>query len=176
MISRRLAVPLMLVTGAFGFAGCSDNGVHYGPPDGLTGKLIPEPTFAKGGAPDAGPPIDAGPCSVSWSSQIFPSMMSTGKWKCAQSSCHGGLQAPKMSDDPGTSYASLVSYVLPAPAPALPYLLPGETNPAKSGIECNLSGTTCDSRMPLTQNGATILDANDIATLDTWVKCGAPDN
>lgn len=159
-----------------GSVACSDDGPHYGPPDGLTGKQLPQPTFGSS-TPDASTPhIDAGPCSVSWSTQIFPNMMSTGAWKCASSSCHGGFQAPKMSDDPNVTYDALVAYTMVPPAPALPYVLPGETDPSKSGIECNLSGGSCSQQMPLTQNGATHLSSSDLATLDTWVKCGAPDN
>jgi hypothetical protein len=161
-----------------GVQGCSDDGSHYGPPDGLTGKSIPQPTFPSGPTTtvDAGPAIDAGPCAVSWSTQIFPSMGATGKWRCAQSSCHGGFQAPKMSSDASATYASLVAYTMVPPAPAIPYVLPGETDPTKSGIECNLSGGTCGNQMPLTQNGATLLSAQDVTTIDTWVKCGAPNN
>jgi hypothetical protein len=62
-----------------------------------------------------------------------------------------------------------------APQP-LPYVLPGETDPSKSGIECNLTGNACGNRMPLTTSGARLLSAQEAQTLDAWVRCGAPKN
>ena len=177
-VSRACAFAVVAFAIVLGAYGCSDDGPHYGPPDGLTGKQIPQPTFADASArpTDAGPIIDAGPCAVSWSTDIFPNMMSTGAWRCAQSSCHGGFQAPKMSDDPAVTYAALTGYTMVPPAPSIPYVLPGNTDPTASGIECNLSGSTCGQQMPLTQNGASHLTSDEIAKLDTWVKCGAPEN
>jgi hypothetical protein len=81
-----------------------------------------------------------------------------------------------MTTDPTATYETLAGYTLPPPGPQLPYLLPNATDPTKSAIECNLSGTSCDAQMPLVQNGATALSTADVTMLDTWVKCGAPNN
>ncbi len=186
--------------------GCSSDSTHYGPPGGLTGKFLPMPTDvpdaaspgdvasdASAGSPseptDAGttPPLDASSeaastvdaapaCSVSWSGQIFPKMSASGAWKCADSSCHGGFQSPKIGTDARAAYASLAAYKTQFAPTTLPYILPDSTDPQASAIECNLSGTACGPQMPVTSSGAQLLKSQDIATIDTWVRCGAPNN
>ena len=179
-------------------AGCSDSGVSYGPPGGLSGKSLPQPTQSSPGpagspeggtvadaggsrARDAGSTdgamaIDSGACSVSWSTQLFPNMTATGRWKCGDSTCHGGFQSPKVTADPRTTYAAFTAFTMTPPAPAIPFVLSGATDPSQSGIECNLGSTACGAQMPLTQAGAQPLTRADVTMLDTWVKCGAPEN
>jgi hypothetical protein len=142
-----------------------------------------------GGSSDAGngddaaadapspPTQDSGPsCAVSWSADIFPSTKSTGKWRCADSACHGGLQSPKMTDDASATYASLARYRMVLAPKMLLYVVPGSTDPTQSGIECNLAGTSCGNRMPIVTNGARLPTAQELKTLDTWVRCGSPEN
>ncbi len=154
--------------------------------------MLPQPTLSGGGPPPAGtgamvdaspvvdagpaPAVDASPCAVSWSTQIFVSMTATGKWKCGDSSCHGGFQSPKVTTDPRATYAAFAAFTMTPPAPAIPFVLAGSTTPGQSGIECNLSSAACGAEMPLTQTGAHALTASDVTTLDTWVRCGAPNN
>jgi hypothetical protein len=174
------AIPLVLLPA------CSDYPTHFGPPDGLVGRELPAPVGVDAAAsPDASPSSptdgsallpDGGSCSVSWGSQLFPNMTASGAWKCGSSSCHGGFQAPKVTASASATYANFAAYTLTPPAPALPYILPRNTDPTKSGIECNLSGTSCGNQMPLATGGAQLLTASQIAMIDTWVKCGAPDN
>jgi hypothetical protein len=126
--------------------------------------------------PDSGggpPPVDAGNCSISWSKDIFPNMAPTGTWQCGSSSCHGGITAPKVAADAPTTYDNLAAYKMKASG--LPYVLPGSMDPTKSGIECNLSGS-CGTKMPITGGGAQQATQAQIATIDAWVKCGAPNN
>jgi hypothetical protein len=164
--------------------GCSDHGVVYGPPGGLAGKSLPPPTLWTSGAQDsdggeatdAAPPGDGDTCSVSWSGQIFAAMSASGRWKCGDSSCHGGLQSPRISSDARATYQALAAFTMPPPSRAVPFLSPGSTDPSQSGIECNLSGSTCGVQMPLTQAGAQPPTQEDLAMIDTWVKCGAPEN
>jgi hypothetical protein len=157
---------------------CSDEPTHFGRPGGLSGKELPAPE-GDGGMmvqPDSGggpPPVDAGNCSVSWSKDIFPNMAPTGTWQCGSSSCHGGITAPKVAADAPTTYDNLAAYKMKASG--LPYVLPGSTDPTKSGIECNLSGS-CGTKMPITGGGAQQATQAQIATIDAWVKCGAPNN
>ncbi len=185
------------MTAVVSAVGCSDSGVLYGPPGGLSGKSLPQPTHSAGGgasseagAPSEGgvvgdggpadgaglPQSEASSCSVSWSRQIFANMAAAGRWKCGDSSCHGGVQSPKVTSDPATTYSSFVAFIMTPPAPALPFVLPGSADPSRSGIECNLSSAACGPEMPLTQVGAQPLTKADVAMLDTWVKCGAPNN
>ncbi len=181
-----------LVPLAMAAAGCSDGGVLYGPPGGLAGKSLPQPTLSTGsGEPQtdggtvadaalvdegAGPSGDASPCAVSWSAQIFVNMTAAGRWGCTDSSCHGGQQSPKMTSDAKATYASLAAFTMRPPAKAVPFILPGSSDPSQSGLECNLSGNTCGPQMPLTQAGAQPLTKEDVAMIDAWVKCGAPNN
>ena len=186
-----------LVGCALGGAACSsDPGVTFGPPGGLSGKVLPQPTLSggsstpadAGAAPDAETVVaagdagvatgalDASPCAVSWSAQIFPNMAATGKWKCGDSSCHGGFQSPKVTSDPRGTYAAFAAFTMTPPAPAVPFVRAGSTTPSQSGIECNLSSTACGAQMPLTQTGAQALTAAEVTMLDTWVRCGAPNN
>ncbi|HEY8041803.1 MAG TPA: hypothetical protein VIF15_18495 [Polyangiaceae bacterium] len=161
--------------------GCSDEPTHFGRPGGLSGKELPAPEGDagavvqpdSGSAPDTGPPAEAGACSVSWSKDLFANMASAGQWQCGSSSCHGGITAPKIASDAPTTYGNLAAYKMKASG--LPYILAGSTDPTKSGIECNLSGS-CGTRMPITGGGAQQATAAQITAIDTWVKCGAPDN
>jgi hypothetical protein len=178
-------------------AGCSDSGVSYGPPGGLSGKSLPQPTQSSpgpaaspeggsvadagsrsrdAGSTDGAAAIDSGACPVSWSTQLFPNMTATGRWKCGDSTCHGGFQSPKVTADPRTTYAAFAAFTMTPPAPAIPFVLSGGIDPGQSGIECNLGSTACGAQMPLTQAGAQPLTKADVTMLDTWVKCGAPEN
>jgi hypothetical protein len=176
----RVALPLALVVYALA-AGCGDEPTHFGQPGGLSGKTLPTaegddsgttPTDSGGGT-DGTTPGDGGNCSVSWSKDIFSNMLPTAQWQCASSSCHGGITSPKITSDPAATYGSLSSYKMKASG--LPFIAPGVTDPSKSGIECNLSGS-CGTQMPITGGGAQQATSQQITSIDTWVKCGAPNN
>jgi hypothetical protein len=190
-IRRRIVLGIAALCGSLlpvGAAGCSSfDNTSYGPPGGLTGKKLPGQSDtadagpSEGGMDDAAGAGDGGApasdCGVSWSTQIFPQMTASGSWKCSDmSSCHGGLQSPLMTADPSVTYAHLAAYTMHLGPQRLPYLLPGEPDPSKSGIECNLTSDACGNRMPLTSNGARLLDAQQSQVLDAWVRCGSPDN
>ncbi len=168
-------------------AACSSgDGTHYGPPGGLTGKVLPMPSMSaepvdSGGSSSvssgSGSSADTGsPCAVSWANDLFPSMTASGKWRCADSSCHGGFQAPVMNSDSHATYAALAGRMMLFAPQKIPYVLPGSTDPTASGIECNLSGTSCGNQMPITSGGAQAASAADLAKIDTWVRCGSPEN
>ena len=166
--------------------------VVYGPPGGLAGKSLPQPTQsagvpalvegdsapADGGIADDAPSSsgDASPCPVSWAGQIFVDMTTNGRWKCGDSACHGGLQSPRVTGDAKSTYASFAAFTMTPPAAPLPFVLPGSTSPGQSGFECSLSSGSCGPEMPLTQAGAQPLTKTDVAIIDQWVRCGAPDN
>jgi hypothetical protein len=128
-----------------------------------------------GGGPEAGPPG----CAVSWTTQLFPNMTETGKWKCAETTmCHGGLQAPKMTSDPVATYKTLASYTTQNAPMNLPYILPGSTDATKSAVLCNLSSGACGAQMPLAGvvAGTVALTAQEDMMVSTWVACGSPNN
>lgn len=145
------------------------------------GGMVAEASSSSGGgAPEGG--SDSGSsssdCAVSWTHDIFPNMTAAGLWQCASASCHGGggVAGPSLSDDPTTSYDALAAYMTQLTTPSLPFILPCSTDPKKSAILCNLSGTSCGFRMPLTTNGAKLLTAKQIDAIKTWIGCGAIDN
>jgi hypothetical protein len=165
--------------------GCSSlDKTNYGPPGGLTGKNLPLPSgqgdsgsgSSSGGTSGSS---DAGfvDCGVSWANEIFPQMAATGHWKCSDpSACHGGLQSPMMTGDQSATYGNLRAYTMRFAPQKVPYVLPGDPDPSASGIECNLTGSSCGNRMPLATNGALLLDPTEAQMVDTWVKCGSPNN
>ena len=179
-MSPRLLVAALAALAAL--LGCGDQPTHFGQPGGLSGKQLPMAEgddsgvmmpMDSGGGTDAPPPVDAGNCTVSWSKDVFSNMLPSAQWQCASSSCHGGITSPKITSDPTATYTSLTAYKMKASG--LPFIAPGVTDPSKSGIECNLSGS-CGTRMPITGGGAQQATSQQISTIDTWVKCGAPDN
>jgi hypothetical protein len=106
-------------------------------------------------------------------------MTAAGQWQCASPSCHGGggVLGPTLNaSDPKASYDALAAYKSPFTTPALPYILPCSTDPAKSAIICNTSTMNCGPSMPLTTNGAKSLTAKQVDMIKTWIGCGAIDN
>lgn len=198
-------VGVMAVAGAIPAACGGETSTAYGPPDGLVGRAAPEPTTTATGttpgttpgtgtgapppAGDAGAPAatgDAGTtptpesgtttlgCSVSWATDVFPMLESTGSGACGNTTCHAnGAQPPTVLDgNPGGTYNSFKGYMI---LDAKGYITPGDTNVADSTIDCNLVTNACGAGvMPLSPAGA--LSQAQKTTIDTWVKCGAPEN
>lgn len=177
----------MLALGFAVFSACGGEAdTVYGPPGGLRNAHLPDPTGtstgttppADGGAPpsDGGTAGDTGTtaCTVSFKTTIYP-RMTTGSWKCANAQCHGGNTPPAISaTDATAAYNSLKAYVINGKA----YINPASTDPAQSSFECNLKGTCGAAAMPIPGGGggATAATAAEIADVDTWLKCGSPNN
>jgi hypothetical protein len=120
--------------------------------------------------------VDGGPCTVSWSTTIYPAIQ--GAWGCsAATPCHAST-APVMTGSASAVYATLANYTS---ATVLgnnnPYINPCSTAPAESNFVCNTqaAGTTgaCGNAMPLVGGPLTAAATTEIAT---WVACGAPQN
>ncbi|MGO9715313.1 MAG: hypothetical protein ACLQBL_41075 [Polyangiaceae bacterium] len=120
--------------------------------------------------------VDGGPCTVSWSTTIYPAIQ--GAWGCsAAAPCHT-TEPPVMTGSASAVYASLANYTS---ASLLgnnnPYINPCSTAPAESNFVCNTqaTGTTglCGTSMPLVGGPLTAAATTEIAT---WVACGAPQN
>lgn len=123
-----------------------------------------------GGGREAGA-SDAGSCKVSFSQHLFPRFLVDGGWKCASNACHGGTQTPAFdASTPETLLSDLRGYS----AGGHPYVAsssgPG-ADPTKSEMYCNLS-RTCLTPMP----PSPALDPKEVCAVETWLRCGAPDN
>jgi hypothetical protein len=77
-----------------------------------------------------------------------------------------------MDSAPATAYANLAGY----PINGVNYLVAGDSNPAASSIECNLGITQPLCGLLAMPASPGVLSAADKQTIDTWVRCGAPQN
>lgn len=187
---------LMLAGGAAPAACGGETETTFGPPDGLVGRTAPPPTSSatttatststgttppagEGGSPppedDAGTTEDGGTgsCAVSWTTDVFPLLESTGSGSCGSAACHAnGGQQPNVLDGNATgTYNALKGYTL---LDNVGYIVPGNTNPADSAMDCNLVTSTCGAVAMPQAPGA--LSQAQKTTIDTWIKCGAPEN
>jgi hypothetical protein len=187
-----LFLGLMVAVGAAPAACGGETDTSYGPADELVNHPPPQPTTtatttstattpSDAGPPpatDSGAPGDGGstgPCSVSWTNDVFPMFESTGSGACGNTtSCHGnGLNTPQVLDGNAQgTYNVFKAYTL---INALPYIAPNDTNPAHSTMECNLVTGACGG-LPMPQAPTGTLSQMQKNTIDTWLKCGAPAN
>jgi hypothetical protein len=120
--------------------------------------------------------IDGGTCSVSFSKDIEGFMSSPTQWDCVNSSCHGsGLQQPQITGTASVDYPVLTKYSMNFNRP---YLNPCSTDPAQSSISCNLIPESCDdmTQMPEPIGNNAKATTAQLAMLNTWLQCGAPNN
>lgn len=153
----------------------------FGDPTGLRSQNIPgEGGVVITGACEAGLPADIldsgrdaepGACKVSFANNLYPRFLADGGWKCSAPACHGGAQAPPFdAATPDTVLSALRAYNLEGKA----YLAPasdGGGDPIKSSLYCNLS-RSCGVAMPPSPP----LPNTEVCALETWLRCGAPDN
>lgn len=154
-----------------GATGCHEPApTSYGNPSGLDRKNLPGED-ADGGAveltcPRGSSSDDAG--CPSFATDIFPNLTASGKWRCSDSACHGGANAPPIDGkDPTTCLSTLKSITVAGK----PYLSEGSSDPNASAIMCTLQGS-CGSRMPKPP-GADVT-TEDLCLLEAWLRCGAP--
>lgn len=74
--------------------------------------------------------------------------------------------------DPAATYAHLAAYGVNG----LRYLVPGNLNPAASSIECNLGIVQPACGLLAMPQPPGVLSSADRQAIDTWVRCGAPQN
>jgi hypothetical protein len=173
-----LATLVAVSIGALTFSGCAGSEDYkYGPPGGLQGKKIPDPSGGGGDDPPPPPPGDGGGqnlnCAVSFKTDLHPLMLN-GAWKCGTANCHQvGATEPPIASDPGAAYTALVA----RRTGGKPYFNPNSTDPAQSTFLCNLKGEAgCGTKMPIVGTGATAPTPEELTKVETWVKCGAPNN
>jgi hypothetical protein len=156
----------------------------FGDPTGLRAQNIPGEggviitSACEAGLPedilDAGRDAEAGACKVSFANNLYPRFLADGGWKCSAPACHGGdNQAPFFdAASPDTILAGLrASTLTVAGRPYLVASTDGGGDPTKSSIYCNLS-RSCGSAMPPSPP----LANQEVCALETWLRCGAPDN
>ncbi|WP_394836873.1 hypothetical protein LVJ94_08190 [Pendulispora rubella] len=187
---RVASVFATLVAGSFAImTGClpDQERTSYGPAEGGKRQFpAPEPgngaPAGDGGTPDPGQicgssgPIDAGPCRVSWKTQIFPSLAATGSLGCGKTSCHNaGGTSPTISAENATdAWNQLVAHSFSKdPKKDKKYINPCSVDPDDSAILCDLDGQkTCGKGMPPGSGGS----PDDVKNITDWVKCGSPNN
>lgn len=187
LLSR--AVPA--VVGVLVFVACTTDyqkGVddpNFGAPNALAGGKQPGASSeitaeAGGGGPSGGPAcvtaggtlVDGGACAISFKTNILPAFK-TANCQTA-GSCHGGTNPPNQPridpDDPAGMWTEFSNFKL---SNGKPYINPCSTDPAQSTIACNCNqAAPCGSVMP----PGTGLPANVVADIETWLKCGSPNN
>ena len=158
---------------------------NYGNPNALAGQRQPGPSSevtidgggSSGGAGQTpacvtagGTLVDGGACAVS-----FKTILAAFKTaNCSLASCHGTATPPNEPridpDDPNGMWAEFSTFKL---SNGTVYINPCSTDSAQSSIGCNVNAAaTCGSLMP----AGVGLPANVVTDIDTWLKCGAPNN
>lgn len=190
----------MVLGGAVPVACGGEPTTNFGPADGIVGRAAPQPTLSSTStatstatgtattppADDADtPPDDDGgtttgaesgapaTCPVSWANDVFPLLESTGSGACGSATCHAsGGQVPSVLDgNPAGTYTGFTNLTV---INNIPYIAPGNTSAAASAMDCNLVTATCGPAMPVSPTGT--LSQAQKTTIDTWIKCGAPQN
>lgn len=180
-----MRVRLLLAVGVVGAVACAfvacdlEVDTKFGPHSGLQKSNLPIPPPAEGGTNTdgglaCGTPVDAGTCSVSYATDIWPKMQ--GTWHCSDATCHGAnVNQPTMLDNADDAYAVLQAYKIGA----RPYLDPCSIDPDASSFVCNVSNPFCGTaQMPYPNNtlGTGPMAGSDLTLVETWVQCGAPKN
>jgi hypothetical protein len=110
---------------------------------------------------------------VSWTGQVFPLLESTGAGACGNSACHGGTSAPTILDgQAATTYTNLSKYSINGKT----LIVPGDANAADGTLECNLGMVTPACGLQTMPQPPGALGSAQRTLIDTWVKCGAPNN
>lgn len=118
---------------------------------------------------------------VTWSGTVYPMFAAQGSGQCASGTCHGGITTPNIPDGNASgAYATLAGYSLSTAQGTKAYISTSG-NLADSAMECNLTlpsnglGVCSASQngMPLPPGS---LSAMQKATIEQWLKCGAPNN
>lgn len=126
---------------------------------------------ADGGLCDGAGPIDGGPCTVSFKTDLMPLLISS----CGSATCHGVPAGAKPLMDRESGDKTYDNFLAQKPITNKPYIDVCSTDKTKSGISCNLAATPCGNGMPYGAAGS--LATSDLVTkIDTWLACGAPRN
>lgn len=108
------------------------------------------------------------PCATSFKTDIVPLLAA-----CGVVGCHGGAspanQPPIDAANPEQLWKEFASFKLNDKY----YVNPCSTDPAESAIECN---SNLDAPCGVVMPPGTGLTPDQIATINAWTTCGAPNN
>ena len=120
--------------------------------------------------------VDGGPCTVSFTKDVLAAFGAVNA-TCGISGCHGGATPANLPPiDPGNASGNMYDEFQKFTASnGKPYINPCSTDPAQSAIACNVNkAAPCGALMP--QGNANGLPADVVTKLETWLKCGSPNN
>ena len=162
----------------------------FGGPNALAGQRPPGATIDvtnEGGAGTSGSVgskpkcvaaggalADAGTCAVSFSKDILGAF---GLANCATANCHGGAvprNEPRIepSDGPGM-WQEFQAFTI---STGKPYINPCSIDDTKSALGCNLLADPAACGGGVHMPSGAQLPADAVAKVNTWLKCGAPNN
>jgi hypothetical protein len=158
---------------------------RYGAPNAFDGRRQPgttSETVSDGGGAAGSPGcvqnggtlVDAGTCAISFKNNILAAFKQAN---CQMiGACHGGASpasSPRINpDDPTGTWTEFTTFKL-SNSNGKPYINPCSVSAADSTMACNVNtAATCGTLMP---PGAG-LPANIVADIETWLKCGSPNN
>jgi hypothetical protein len=169
----------------------SEDDTRYGGPAGLSGKKVAPvaTTTTTAATGTVSPCTDGGVstldgsagCTVSWSQTIWGKYIN-GTWQCTNANCHGpqgsagtSTNSPTIDGTNATNaYIALAAWT---GINSEPYINGCSTDPGTSAMDCNLNAA-CSPTMP--QAGAGVSPPGptpqEIEDVETWLKCGAPNN
>lgn len=184
--SRTWARSMALVIGAAlsvsgSLHGCAtEEVVLYGEPERVVGSSSVSATSSSTGGPACVPDPD---CEVSFADDLMP-LFGDGIGACGAAGCHASdIAGFAFPADAAGAHAAITSYVFQGSAP---YVVPCE--PDASKLLCNLrvAGTaappfgSCGSPMPKASINDSVSDrpltAEELALVEAWITCGAPEN
>lgn len=115
-------------------------------------------------------------CAVKFSTDIWPKLKNDGAWRCSTTGCHVSAIPPNVvvpMDSAGGTFEVLRA--MKTKGTQNPYVNPCSKDPAASAFLANLKGEL-GTKMPVATTGVTPPAAADLAQVETWLKCGAPNN
>lgn len=159
---------------------------NFGGPSALAGQEPPGPSISSSDTGDAGGSspfcvkaggtiVKSDTCAVSFAKDVLGAFGRSTP-NCSQANCHGGStpqnQPPIDTNDATSTWTRFTQFQLDDKF----YVNPCSNDPKASGILCNLysadTSGACGVHMP--QSGQ--LAADDLAKVEAWLKCGAPNN
>ncbi len=190
---QRLHVGIAFVSVGLFFAACTTdyqlgrNDPSFGGPNALAGQRPPGPTIdtltGDGGAAAGSTPkcvvaggtlVDAGPCAVSFSKDILSSFATAN---CNSAECHGGItprNEPRVEPlDAPTMWQEFQGFTL---SDGKPYINPCVADDKQSGMGCNLYEVGVPGQCGVHMPSGSQIPPDVITKVETWLKCGAPNN